>query len=106
MVTIELWVSDPTELRALRSLLGRIQGLEVVQRAGRPAEGELGAWDVLQVAAASGGLLVAAVGAIPEFIRSRRTEVTVTIKRDDQEIAVTAANAEDALRLVDKALNG
>lgn len=51
-------------------------------------------------------MLAAAVGTIPEFIRSRRTDVTVTIKREDLEVEVNASNAEDALRLVDKALNG
>ncbi|MDH6143427.1 MULTISPECIES: effector-associated constant component EACC1 [Kitasatospora] len=106
MVTIELRVSDPAELRALRTLLVRMPGLEVVQQAGAPVQGELGVWDFLQVAAASGGVLAAAVGTIPEFIRSRRTDVTVTIKREDLEVEVNASNAEDALRLVDKALNG
>jgi len=106
MVSIELMVSDPAELRSLRSLLERVPELEVVQRGSEPGPGEQGAWDFLQVIAASGGTLAVAVRVLPEFIRSRRTDVSVTVRKDGQEIVVTAANAEDALRLVDKAVNG
>ncbi|MFE0458624.1 hypothetical protein ACFW1A_05090 [Kitasatospora sp. NPDC058965] len=106
MITIELQVSDPAEVRALRTLLEHVPGVQVVQLSGAPRAGELGVWDFLQVVAASGGVLATAVSTIPEFIRSRRTDVSVTIKRDDLEVEVTAANAEDALRVVDRALNG
>lgn len=106
MVIIELRVSDPAELGSLRSLLARIPGLEVVQQSGTPAPGELGVWDFLQVAAASGGALATAIGTLPEFIRSRRTDVTVKVKRDDVEVEISATNSRDALLLLDKTLNG
>lgn len=106
MVIIELRVSDPAELGSLRSHLARLPGLEVVQQSGPPTPGELGVWEFLQVAAASGGVLATAVGTIPEFIRSRRTDVTVKVKRDDVEVEISAANPEDALRLLHETLNG
>jgi hypothetical protein len=109
MVTIELRVSDPTALMSLRRFLEGdrdLRGLVVVQQVGTPTEGELGAWDFLRVAAASGGELTAAVRIILVFIRSYRTDVTVRIKLEDREIEVSAANAENVVGLVDEALNG
>lgn len=106
MRTVEISVSDPAEVGSLHKHLSRIPQLDVTQCSAAPRPGELGAWDFLQVTAASGGALVVAIKTIPEFIRSRRTDVSVTLKNGDQEIAITAANADDALRLVERALDG
>lgn len=106
MVTVALSVSDQAEISSLRAHLHRNRDIAVEQRAGAPGPGEQGIWDFLQVTAATGGLLVVAIRTLPEFIRSRRTDVSVTVKKGDQEVVITAANAEDALRLMEKALDG
>ncbi|WP_409494364.1 effector-associated constant component EACC1 [Amycolatopsis sp. cmx-11-12] len=62
--------------RWLREHLRRISGIEVTRVAGEAADGELGAWDVLQVAVPSR----MAIGTLPVFIRSRRSNVTITLK--------------------------
>ncbi|MDQ2879891.1 MAG: hypothetical protein M3Y48_01180 [Actinomycetota bacterium] len=69
---IELSVSDQAELRSLREHLRRIPGVEVTQIPGKPGPAEQGAWDVVQVLAAGGGVLAVVVKTLPEFIRSRR----------------------------------
>lgn len=101
---VELSVSDPGELRSLREHLRRVPGVEVTQMPGVPADGELGAWDVLQVAAVGGGALAVAIRTLPEFIRSRRSDVTVTVKSKDRTVTVTATNVDDAIAIVDKSL--
>lgn len=77
---------------------------------GRPGAGEQGVWDLLQVAAASGGALAVALGVLPAFLQSRSREVTVTVKigegEDRKEVAITARNAEDAMGLLKRVLDG
>ncbi|GGN65728.1 hypothetical protein GCM10011579_036480 [Streptomyces albiflavescens] len=106
MVTVAISVSDRAETRSLREHLRRHGHLDVEQLPGTPGPGELGVWDFLQVTAASGGVLVVAIRTLPEFIKSRRTDVSVTVKTGDREFVITAANADDALRLIDEALHG
>lgn len=95
-------VSDPAELRSLREHLRRVPGVEVTQIPGRPGPGEQGAWDLLQVLAAGGGVLAVAIKTLPEFIRSRRSDVTVTLESGDRSATVTATNVDDATSIVDK----
>lgn len=76
---IALAVSDPAELRSLREHLRRVSGAEVVQLPGRPGPGEQGAWDILEVLAGSSGVLAVVIKALPDFIRSRRSDITVTV---------------------------
>lgn len=101
---VEISVSDPAHLRSLREHLRRLPGMEVTQIPGAPWPGEQGAWDVLQVLAASGGVLAVAVRTLPEFIRSRRSGVTITVKSTDRTVTVTATNIDDVMSIVDKSL--
>lgn len=103
--SVEVSVSDPGELRSLREHLRRVPGMEVAQVPGAPADGELGAWDALQVLAASSGVLAVAVRTLPEFIRSRRSDVTVTVKSGDDVVTVTGTNFDDAMPIVEKMLD-
>ena len=102
---VEVSVSDPGELRSLREHLRRAPGVQVTQAPGAPTDGQLGAWDVLQVAAASGGALAVAMRTLPEFVPSRRSHVTVTVKSGDDMVTVTADNVEDALPVVERMLD-
>ncbi|CRK57614.1 hypothetical protein [Alloactinosynnema sp. L-07] len=98
-------VSDPAELRSLRDHLRRVPDLDLVQVPGVPAVGEQGVWDVLQLSAASGGVLVVAVRTLPAFIKSRRSSVSITVKTGDKTITLTADNVADVLPVVEKALD-
>lgn len=96
----EVSVSDPAERRSLREHLRRIPGVAVSQIPGRPGSGEQGAWDVLQLVAASGGVFAVAIKTLPEFIRSRRSDVTITVTSGDRSATVTATNIDDAMSMV------
>jgi hypothetical protein len=102
--SVVMSVSDPAELRSLREHLRRVPGVEVTQIPGRSEPGEQGAWDLLQVLAAGGGALAVAIKTLPDFIRSRRSDVTVTVTSGDRSVTVTATNVDDAMSIVDNVL--
>lgn len=77
--TIAVTVSDPVELRSLREHLRRVSGAEVVQVPGKPAPGEQGALDVLEVLAGGSSVLAVVIKTLPDFIRSRRSDISVTV---------------------------
>lgn len=101
---VEVRVSDPAELRSLREHLRRLPGVRVAQIPGAPGAGEQGAWDVLQVVAAGGGVLAVAIRTLPDFIRSRRSDVTVTLTVRGRTVTVTASNIDEVMSIVDKTL--
>ncbi|QMU69620.1 hypothetical protein [Streptacidiphilus sp. P02-A3a] len=94
---IVVTVSDPVELRSLHEHLRRVPGAEVTRIPGRPGPGEQGAWDVLEVLTGSGSALAVVVRALPDFIRSRRSDITVTMTSGDRSITINRTNVgEDA----------
>lgn len=99
-----LAVSDQSELSSLRDRLRDTPGLRVVQLAGKPSAGELGALDVLQILASS-GVLVMALKILPDFLQSRRSEIIVTIKVNGQEYSVTAKNVLDVMPVLERVLD-
>jgi hypothetical protein len=106
MGAVEVSVSDASQIRPLREWLERIPGLQVRQVAGRPAAHEQGVADALTILASGGGVLAVAIRSIPEFLRSRRTDVTVAVKAGGAEFTLTAATADDAIRVLVKVLDG
>ncbi|MET8765644.1 hypothetical protein [Streptomyces sp. NPDC004658] len=102
---LEVSVSDPGELRSLREHLRRVPGVEIIQLPGTLADGELGAWDVLQVVAAGSGALAVAARTLPAFIRSRRSNVSVTVKTADRTVTITVDNVDDVMPVVEKVLD-
>lgn len=103
-LSVHVSVSEPAELRSLREHLRRQPDIEVTQVPGSPGPGEQGAWDVLQILAASGGAVAVAIKTLPEFIRSRRSDVTVTVKSPHRTVTVTATNIDDVMPMVEKLL--
>jgi hypothetical protein len=99
----EVVVSDQGELRALRDWLAA-PGVKVVQQAGVSAAGEQGVLDYLTVLGSSAGL-VAAIQVLPEFLRSRRSTVTVTMKVKGEDIAVTAENVTDVMPVIERLID-
>jgi hypothetical protein len=102
---VELELSDPSELRSLRTWLERIPGAEVQQTAGTPAPGEQGASDWLTLLASSGGVIAVAIRTLPEFLRSRRSDLSVTVKVDGREYVVSATNVDEVLPAIQKILD-
>lgn len=102
----ELSVSDPSQLGSLADyLLLAAPDVRVTRRPGRPGRGELGALDVLMIAADS-SVLVAAVKVLPEFLRSRKTGMSVTVTAKGKRLTVTADNAGEVLAVIDRFLDG
>jgi hypothetical protein len=103
---IELAVSDPSEFRSLRQWLARVPDIDVVQKAAEPTHGELGAVEILTILGSSSGALAVAVRTLPEFIRSRRSDVTITAKVDGEEFTLRASNVADVNAVISKLTDG
>jgi hypothetical protein len=104
----ELSVSDHAQLDSLAQYLSlAMPGVKVTRSAGRAGHGEQGALDVLMIAADS-SVLVAVVKVLPEFLRSRKpgVSVTVTVSGKRRELTVTAEDAEVLRPLVEKFFDG
>ncbi|MCC9308141.1 hypothetical protein LN042_13765 [Kitasatospora sp. RB6PN24] len=93
--TIALTVSDPAELRSLREHLRRVPGAQVLQVPGRPGPGEQGAWDILEVLVGSSSVVAVVIKALPDFVKSRRSDITVTATSGERSITISKTNAAD-----------
>jgi hypothetical protein len=105
---IQVIVSDPSELRSLREWLCRAPGVEVMQVPAPLNEGELGAFDLLQVLAAAGGgsgALAMAIKTLPDYIRSRRSDLRITLKVNEEQITLEAGNVNDVMLILERLLD-
>jgi hypothetical protein len=102
---VTITVSSPAELRPLRELLRGVRGADVTQVPGAPASGQLGATEVLQVIVPTAAVLAIVIRVIPEFIRSRRSSVTVTVERRGRTVTVTAENVTDPQGIINRLLD-
>jgi hypothetical protein len=96
---IELAVSDPAQLRALRILMRGQADVNVTVSAGTPGPGELGALDVLSVVAGSSAM-VAAIKTLPEFIRARRAGFRIETTIRGKRFILDAANVDNVLPVI------
>lgn len=104
-IAIDITTSDPAELPRLRDWLRGQSHLDALYRPQPPATGELGASDVLAVLAGS-SVLATAVKTLPEFLRSRRSNLQIRITVGEQKVEFDATNVDDAVRVVERLLNG
>lgn len=105
-VPVELSLSDYGQLGSLENYV-RLAAPEVglTRVSGRPGSGEQGALDVLTALADSGGL-IALVKVLPEFLRSRKSGMSVEMKLPGRgHIKVTADNAADVMAAIEKFLD-
>lgn len=100
----ELSVSDYAQLSSLADYLHlAVPDVRVTRSAGRAGRGEQGALDVLIIAADS-SVLVAVIRVLPEFLRSRKpgVSVTVTVKGKRRQLTVTAEDVGDVRPVIEK----
>lgn len=101
---IELAISDLSQLGALdRFLNWAAPGASVSRTAANPDPGELGAVDVLALVASSSGL-VTAIKVLPEFLRSRRTGLSITATIRGEPVQLTATNVDEVLPILERLL--
>jgi NAD(P)-dependent dehydrogenase (short-subunit alcohol dehydrogenase family) len=101
---IELSVSDYGQIAALHEWLRSVPGVSVRRVVGTLEAGELGALDVLVAVAGSGGL-VAVVRVIPEFLKARRSSITINATVNGENFSITASNVESVMPVLERALN-
>lgn len=102
--SIELQVSDPSEFAGLIRWLELVSGIEVARVAGRPGPGEQGALDALAVLAGSSGL-VAAVRVLPEFLRARRSNLSITVSVKGKQVKMEATNVDEVMPILERLLD-
>ncbi len=101
----ELSASDQSQLERLREFLSvAVPDVAVSRIAGRPGAGELGALDVLVVLASSSGLL-AAIKVLPEFLRSRKTGLSITMTVKGERFTMTATNVDEVMPILERLLD-
>jgi hypothetical protein len=100
-IRIELELSDPSEMIRLRDRLAAIPGIEKAELVpGTLGPGQLGVVDILTILAGSSSVLAVALKMLPDTIRAARESLTIHIRSGDREITLTAANVDDAVKLL------
>jgi hypothetical protein len=105
VILIELYASDQSQLGSLQSLLSSAVPDAAISRvAGQPAVGEQGSLDILAVLASSSGL-VTAVRILPEFLKSRRTALSITTTVKGRPFILKATNIDEVMPVLEKLLD-
>ena len=79
--------------------------VDVQRVAGEPEAGEQGALDVVVLVASSSGL-VAAIKVLPEFLKSRRTGLSITASVKGESFTLTATNVDEVMPILERLLDG
>jgi hypothetical protein len=104
--TVRLSAADPEDLAVLHGELRGLPGLRITAEVpGAPGE-QGGVVDVLTVACASGGAVTMLIQAVRTVVASRGRGVKFTARRGDDEVSITAANADDAVALLRELMDG
>jgi hypothetical protein len=96
-VRVDISISDPAELAALERRLGQGHGVRVQREATGIEPGSLGLPDLL-VLFGGGSTVVGALKMLPDFIRSRRSDVRVEVTVNGEHIVIDAKNADKRLQ--------
>ena len=103
--SVDLIISDHSQLGPLRDFLTlAAPGSRVSVSSGVPQPGEQGALDMLVLAASSGGVL-AAIRAIPEFLKARRTGISITAEVKGKPFTLTATNVDEVMPILERILD-
>lgn len=108
-VRVEISISDPAELTALARWLGQQDSVRVEREAAAIEPGALGLPDLL-VLFGGGSTVLGALKILPDFIRSRRSDVHVEVTVKGERVTIDAKNAGKELqalagRVVDSAIS-
>jgi len=101
---ITLSISDQSQLRSLADYVGLTSGITVERAGGQASSGEQGSPDYLIIAASS-TTLMAAIRILPEFLRSRRSDVSVSMTIRDTPLTLTASNLDEVAPILERLLD-
>jgi hypothetical protein len=102
---VELTMSDQSQLASLQEFMSwATPDIKVSRIAGQPGAGEQGALDVLVMLASSSGL-VAAIKVLPEFLKARRTGLSITTTVRDKPFTITATNVDEVMPILERLLD-
>src|SRR5215472_9679031 len=100
--SVDLIISDQSQLGPLRDFLSlAAPGVRVSVSSRIPRPGEQGVLDMLVLAAGSGGVL-AAIRAIPEFLKARRTGISITATVKGEPFTLTATNVDEVMPILER----
>jgi hypothetical protein len=102
---VVLSISDQSQLGPLRDFLTlTAPGVRASVSSEFPGPGEQGALDMLVLVASSGGVL-AAIRVIPEFLKARRTGISITAKVKGEPFTLTATNVDEVMPILERILD-
>ena len=101
----EFSVSDHAQVQPLKEFLSwAVPEVRVTRIAGEPKPGELGTGDVIAVLAGGSGLL-AAIRVLPEFLRAKKTGLSITMTVQGKPFTLTATNVDEVMPILDRLLD-
>jgi hypothetical protein len=102
---VDLFISDQSQLGPLRDFLAlAVPGVQVSVSGEGPGPGEQGALDMLVLVASSGGVL-AVIRVLPEFLKARRTGISITAKVKGEPFTLTATNVDEVMPILERILD-
>jgi hypothetical protein len=105
LLRMDLTLSDQSQAGPLQNFLRQaVPNVGVSLIAGQPKIGEQGVLDMIAVLASSSGL-VATIKVLPEFLRSRRTALSITTTVKGQPFVVTVTNVDEVLPVLERILD-
>ncbi|WP_369690057.1 effector-associated constant component EACC1 [Nocardia harenae] len=110
-VACRILISEPSELLSLKKYVQSVGNVSVDRVHGDVGAGHLGAVDHIEIAAGTVAVIGVALRALPEFIRSRRSDVSLTIRLDSnvdehRQLTLNVKNLAGADDLIEKFLDG
>jgi hypothetical protein len=102
---LEFAISDQSQFGAFREFLRlAAPDADVQVTTMAPGPGEQGGLDVLVLVASSGGLL-AAIRVLPEFLKARRTGISISMKVKGEPFELTASNIDEVMPVLERLLD-
>jgi hypothetical protein len=103
--SVDLLISDRSQLGPLWDFLALTAPQVQMSVSGEaPRLGEQGALDILVLVASSGGVL-AALRVLPEFLKARRTGISITATVKGKPFTFTATNVDEVMPIVERILD-
>lgn len=97
---VRLELSDHSQLLSLQRVLCAVPTINVERLSAKPEIGHLGIQDILAITG-SGAAILAAVKVLPDFLRARRSDLSVKITRKGETVEINAKNASDVMPILE-----